>query len=313
MPRIRTIKPEFWQDEKLSQMPDTTRLLFLALISMADDCGRVLDSLKVIAAFIWPNDTDDPAEAAADRQRLRDALAELAAAGRIERGETASGQRVLQIVHWDRHQRVEKPNVRGALPEIVTSQAVTDSTTNRRMSRESVANHSRPDLRPTTYDQRPPTSEQRAAREAPAIGDPAPLNRGARLTAAANKGITERFGEQPTPIRATHSSVDELLVACDAAGVPDEFAMRVLYERAKSLSLERPPRTLGYFRAALLEAWDAEQAHRQAATVAVPAGAPADVVGSDVLHRRMALKYARAGDADWQAECRLLGLDWEAA
>lgn len=319
MPRIRTIKPEFWSDEKLSRMPDDARMLFLALISMADDCGRVLDSVRQIAAFMWPHDEDDES-VARDSRRIRESLATLSRARRIIRGETASGQRVIQIANWGAHQRVDKPNLKGALPEIATPQEVTDIregfARDSREIREGLATPSRPDLRPTTYDLRSPTSEQRAAvREGagPQVGVEAPTNRGALLTAAANKGITERYGEQPVPIRATHSSVDELLAACDAAGVPDEFAMRVLYERAKSLSLERPPRTLGYFRAALLEAWDAEQAHRQAATVAVPAGAPADVIASDVVHRRMAIKYAKAGDAEWQAECQVLGIDWEAA
>jgi hypothetical protein len=108
MPRIRTIKPEFWADEKLSLLDPTTRLVFLGLISMADDAGRLVDSLKQIDAFIFPF-TDDSS---------REALANLSRMARVRRGETASGQRVIQIVNW-KHQKVDHPNLSAALPPIV--------------------------------------------------------------------------------------------------------------------------------------------------------------------------------------------------
>ncbi len=108
MPRIRTIKPEFWSDEKLAPLTPIDRLVFLGLISIADDCGRHLDNLKQIDAALFP-ETDDSA---------RDSLNVLASMGRIRRGETASGQRVIQIVNWSRHQKVDRPNLGGSLPAI---------------------------------------------------------------------------------------------------------------------------------------------------------------------------------------------------
>ena len=47
MPRIRTIKPEFWSDEKLAPLPPIDQLVFLGLISLSDDFGRVLDNIKI--------------------------------------------------------------------------------------------------------------------------------------------------------------------------------------------------------------------------------------------------------------------------
>lgn len=159
MARIRTIKPEFWSDEKLAPMPVATRLLFLALICMADDCGRIIDSVSQIVAFMHPY-TDDETFANVSRE-TRESLANLTGAGRIVRGSTASGQRVIQIVNWTRHQKVDHPNTKAALPEVV---AVVEDTTireslasNSREIRESLATDSRDDLRPTTYDQRPTT------------------------------------------------------------------------------------------------------------------------------------------------------------
>lgn len=153
MARIRTIKPEFWQDEKLAPLPEIDRLVFLGLISMADDCGRLLDNVKVIDAFIF----------AESSRTSRESLATLSRIGRIERGKTASGQRVIQIVNWTKHQRVDKPNNAAALPEIV---APSEDTTIREpfandsgMVRDSFA------LRPTTYDHLPTTDDRRPARD----------------------------------------------------------------------------------------------------------------------------------------------------
>lgn len=107
MARIRSIKPEFWQDEKLAPLDATTRLVFLGLVGMADDAGRILDNVKIIDAFIFP-ETEESCRASLDT---------LATLGRIKRGLTASGQRVIQVVNW-RHQRIDRPNFAGALPQI---------------------------------------------------------------------------------------------------------------------------------------------------------------------------------------------------
>lgn len=109
MPRIRTIKPEFWADEKMAPLPPIDRLVFLGLISMADDGGRMLDNIRVIDAFIFPETSDSARESIATLSRMR----------RIRRGITPSGQRVIQIVGW-KHQKVDKPNMAAALPEIQT-------------------------------------------------------------------------------------------------------------------------------------------------------------------------------------------------
>lgn len=144
MPRIRTIKPEFWQDEKLTPLSDVDRLLFLFLVSSADDCGRVLDKPVKIEADMFDGETDR-------RQDVCDALANLSRIGRIRRGKTASGQRIIEIVNWGKHQKVDHPNIKSAFPEIVEPYEDTDI-------REAFANHSRAAREPLahhTNDQRP--------------------------------------------------------------------------------------------------------------------------------------------------------------
>lgn len=146
MARIRTIKPEFWQDEKLAPCDPVTRLVFLGLISMADDLGRVLDNVKIIDAFIFPESSDTS----------RESLATLSRLARVTRGKTVSGQRVIQIVNWDRHQKVDRPSMRAALPEIVAASEDTDILASpSRDTREPLA------IRPTTNDQRPTTVDRR--------------------------------------------------------------------------------------------------------------------------------------------------------
>ena len=108
MARIRTIKPEFWADEKIGPLDPTTRLVFLGLWSMADDAGRLIDSDKQIDAFIFPYTSET----------CRRSIDELESIGRIRRGMTQSGQRVIQIVNWH-HQKIDKPNKKAQLPPIV--------------------------------------------------------------------------------------------------------------------------------------------------------------------------------------------------
>ena len=141
MARIRTIKPEMFQDEKLAPCDPTTRLVFIGLIAMADDAGRVLDNVRVIDAFIFPETHDSSHEA----------LMRLSGMGRVVRGKTASGQRVVQIANWEAHQKIQHPNLRSALPEIVEIQEVATS-------HEPLMNDSRGAHEPLThhtYDQRP--------------------------------------------------------------------------------------------------------------------------------------------------------------
>lgn len=166
MARIRTLKPEFWQDEKMAPLDATTRLVFVALISLADDAGRLLDNVRLLDASIFPE----------TEESVREPLATLSRIGRVTRGKTASGQAILQITNWSRHQKVDHPNFKAALPEIVELESL-------KIAREPVANDSRAvreplashtnDLRPTTNDQRPTTKAARK-RTAPGAAQPEP-------------------------------------------------------------------------------------------------------------------------------------------
>lgn len=161
MARIRTLKPEYWTDEKLSLLDPLTRLVFLALVSLADDAGRLIDNIKLLDGQIFPN-TDDTCEESLDT---------LARLSRITRYRSASGQPLIQIVKWSDHQRVDHPSskVLPAPPAGATAQPVVrpilpqSEPASSRKSREILATSSR-DPRASTLDLGPRTKEHSSAR-----------------------------------------------------------------------------------------------------------------------------------------------------
>lgn len=144
MPRIRTIKPEFWADEKLAPLPTIDRLVFLGLVSMADDAGRLVDSVRQLDGMIFPysDETCGPS------------LATLARLSRIRRYTSESGQRLIQIEGWTKHQYVDRP-AKYVLPPPPPQTPATEPLED---ARENLATSSRDpiaptlDLGPTTYD-----------------------------------------------------------------------------------------------------------------------------------------------------------------
>lgn len=53
MARIRTVKPEFWTDEKVVECSISARLLFIGLFNFADDKGCLERSPKRIKMQVF--------------------------------------------------------------------------------------------------------------------------------------------------------------------------------------------------------------------------------------------------------------------
>ena len=100
MARIRTIKPEFWSDEKVVECSVNARLLFIGLWNFADDAGRQEDAPKQIKMKIFPGDDITAAE-------IEGMLRELSGNGLVIRY-VVDGKRFIQIKGW-RHQVINKP------------------------------------------------------------------------------------------------------------------------------------------------------------------------------------------------------------
>lgn len=102
MPRIRTIKPEFWTSLTVTSLPLPCRLTFIGLWNFSDDAGRSVLEPRLLKAAIWPLDDE---VTAAD---VGGHLAALANVGLISLYEVA-GRKYIQISSWTEHQKVEKP------------------------------------------------------------------------------------------------------------------------------------------------------------------------------------------------------------
>lgn len=100
--RIRTIKPELFEDEQLGRMRRDVRLCFIALITMADDEGRFRAHPSLVRSRRFPYDLD-----LTDRE-VDGWLFELEAADRIERYEV-EGQIYGRVVNFRKHQKINRP------------------------------------------------------------------------------------------------------------------------------------------------------------------------------------------------------------
>lgn len=101
MSRIRTLKPEWLDDESIAACSDSARLLSTALILLADDEGNGRAHPRFIAARVWAYSPDG-----LDKVEL--AMPELEACGFVTVYE-AGGQSYFSINNWKKHQKISKP------------------------------------------------------------------------------------------------------------------------------------------------------------------------------------------------------------
>jgi hypothetical protein len=99
--RIRTIKPEFWQNETIATLPEFTRLLAIALLNYADDHGYFMANHKLIAGNLFPFEDDS--------KKIPRSIQELSRVDYLELGIDSKGRQVARVVNFDKHQRVDKP------------------------------------------------------------------------------------------------------------------------------------------------------------------------------------------------------------
>lgn len=110
MPRIRTIKPEFFTSLTIDKLTLTAQRTFVGLWTYADDHGRGLDDTRLIKAAIWPlRDSHTAAKVEKDMK----ALADLDLIKRYE----IDGGRYFQILGWAEHQRVNRPST-SRIPQV---------------------------------------------------------------------------------------------------------------------------------------------------------------------------------------------------
>lgn len=102
MSRIRTIKPEFWRHEELSELPEATHMLAAALLNYADDDGYFNANPKLVRAECCP--LREPSVS------VHDSLNQLEKIGFIDTGIAPDGKRYGRIVKFSEHQRINRPS-----------------------------------------------------------------------------------------------------------------------------------------------------------------------------------------------------------
>ncbi|MET9550584.1 hypothetical protein ABZY36_35565 [Streptomyces sp. NPDC006627] len=103
MPRIRSIKPEFFTSLTIADLSLSARLTFIGLWTYVDDNGVGPADPRLIRAAVWPLE-----EAPDILQRTREDLQSLQEARLITLYE-ASGKPLVAVNSWNEHQKVSHP------------------------------------------------------------------------------------------------------------------------------------------------------------------------------------------------------------
>lgn len=99
MARIRTVKPEFWTNEKLSECSLSARLLFIGSWNFADDNGNLPRSAKRLKMQVLPADSID----------CEPLICELIAHGLLTEY-SVNGEKYLNIKGFKKHQLINRPS-----------------------------------------------------------------------------------------------------------------------------------------------------------------------------------------------------------
>jgi hypothetical protein len=111
MARIRSVKPEFWADEKLAAAVTLEgRLLYIGLWNLADEHARLRGSARYIKGQLFPYD-DAVTVSAVDAL-----LDQLCAARKVMRYVCPEGDTYLFLPNLAKHQRLEASKVASRLP-----------------------------------------------------------------------------------------------------------------------------------------------------------------------------------------------------
>lgn len=120
MARIRSIKPDFWTDEKVVELSPFARLLFIGLWNFADDEGRMVYSPKKIKMQIFP----------ADDLSISELFGELRRESLIC-VYVIDGTEYLQVTNFSEHQKIDKRNASKLPPPTSNPELPRISTTDK--------------------------------------------------------------------------------------------------------------------------------------------------------------------------------------
>ncbi len=102
MPRIRTIKPEFWRNRSLASLSPFTRLVAIAILNVADDDGYFEADPLLIRGDVFPFQEDS--------RSITVALRELAGIGYVAFRTSKEKGVIGCVVNFRKHQVINKPS-----------------------------------------------------------------------------------------------------------------------------------------------------------------------------------------------------------
>ena len=101
MPRIRTIKPEFWRNRDLAILPEFTRLLAIAVLNLADDEGYFEADARLVRGDVFPYEEDS--------RRTHGGLTELSRIGYITIRTSKTKGEIGRVCNFEKHQVINRP------------------------------------------------------------------------------------------------------------------------------------------------------------------------------------------------------------
>ena len=123
MPRIRTIKPEFWSSPDVAKASAVARLAYIGMWNWADDYGRGTLNLKELEGFIFPND-DIKELSVGTSENFRRVVKEVVDTFGIIIYEV-HGRTYYAIPTWADHQRTER-KAKSKYPALEDGENVSD-------------------------------------------------------------------------------------------------------------------------------------------------------------------------------------------
>ncbi len=112
MARIRYLKPDFFRDDDLATLPFEVRLFYAGLWCSADKAGRLEDRPVRLKADIFPYDKVDVEKCLNLLGQPKRSSGE----PYIQRY-AADGQKYIQVVKWDKHQRPHNTEKESEIPQ----------------------------------------------------------------------------------------------------------------------------------------------------------------------------------------------------
>lgn len=221
MPRIRTIKPEFFTSLTIASLAVEARLTFIGLWTHVDDEGRCVDDTRLVRAALWPLDDRSFADVEND-------LTELSRASLIRRYE-ANGKRYLSVSGWGEHQKINRPTPSKlpSPPVDAVTPASSINTTRPGLTEDSVSHHvprTEDSLAERKGKERKGRDKTFVATE-PRPPDSAQAVVGAFIEGALNAGqdrpagsLPSRVGREAKQLLAEGVPLDKLTAAAEAMG-----------------------------------------------------------------------------------------------